>query len=77
VTSWLHGAAAEHGLLLVLDDLHWSTRPTLQLLHARPAPARRRARCAGVVVGTYRDTDVDRTHPLVGRWRTCGACPGR
>jgi DNA-binding SARP family transcriptional activator len=50
------------GTLLVLDDLHWATRPTLALL-------RHLLRSDDVgdllIVGTYRDTDVARSHPLV------------
>ena len=65
VTSWLAAASRENGLLLVLDDLHWASRPTLQLLlHVlRRLPEHDGARV--LVVATYRDTDVDRAHPLV------------
>lgn len=49
--------------VLVLDDLHWATRPTLLLLRhlllrAAPAPL--------LVLATYRDTDLSRSHPLAG-----------
>ncbi|HET7652026.1 MAG TPA: AAA family ATPase [Acidimicrobiales bacterium] len=62
--SWLVDAGRASGLVLVVDDLHWAARPTLQLLlHAlRAASAERDARV--LVVGTYRDTDIDRSHPL-------------
>jgi tetratricopeptide (TPR) repeat protein len=55
-------AASEHApVVLVLDDLHWATKPTLLLL-------RRLLRAdesgALLVVATYRDTDVERSHPL-------------
>src|SRR5207302_8864941 len=30
-TSWLIDAAGDNGLMLVLDDLHWATKPTLLL----------------------------------------------
>jgi tetratricopeptide (TPR) repeat protein len=57
------GAAAGSGtpLLLVLDDLHWGAKPTLLMLRhlirtASTAPI--------LVVGTYRDTELDRRHPL-------------
>ncbi len=48
-------------LLLVLDDLHWADPATLGLLRwilssERGGPM--------LVVGIYRDTDVDRRHPL-------------
>ena len=53
--------SAETPLLVVLDDLHWADKPTLLLLtHV----ARELARTRILVVGTYRDTDLDRTHPL-------------
>ena len=63
VASWLADAAEPAGLVLVLDDLHWATRPTLvllqHLLHAAP-------QAKLLVLGTYRDTDLDRQHPLSG-----------
>jgi class 3 adenylate cyclase len=54
-------AAAEHPVLLVLDDLHWATAPTLSLLRH---VLRRATRSRLMIVGTYRDTDLDRAHPL-------------
>jgi class 3 adenylate cyclase len=48
-------------VVLLLDDLHWAARPTLALLtHA----VRRLESARLLVIGTYRDTDLDRTHPL-------------
>ncbi len=61
VTQLLVAAAAEVPVLLVLDDLHWAGKTTLTLLRhvLRDAgPARL------MVVGTYRDTELSRTHPL-------------
>jgi len=54
-------ASTSAPVVLVLDDLHWAAKPTLLLLrhllrfgeHARVQ-----------VVGTYRSTDLDRSHPL-------------
>jgi class 3 adenylate cyclase len=48
-------AATEAPLLVVLDDLHWADRASLQLLRrfANAGPA-----AAVTVVGTYRDTDL-------------------
>ncbi len=53
---------ARHGpVVLVLEDLHWATQPTLLLLRyllqpAQPVPL--------LIIGTYRDTELDRMHPL-------------
>lgn len=61
VVSFL-GRVAETGpLLLILDDLHWADGPTLTLLRH---VLRRGGAIDGVVLGTYRDTDLSRTHPL-------------
>ena len=61
IASWLSTTAADRGLVVVLDDLHWATRPTLVLLqHVLHATTRARL----LLVGTYRDTDLSRTHPL-------------
>ena len=54
--------AAESGpLLLVLDDLHWADRPTLRLLGHLTA---RGSAPPTMVLGTYRDTELDESHPL-------------
>jgi len=63
VSSWLTAAAEPTGLVLVLDDLHWATRPTLVLLqHLLHTTGEARM----LVAGTYRDTDLGRAHPLAG-----------
>jgi class 3 adenylate cyclase/tetratricopeptide (TPR) repeat protein len=61
VTSLLSRAAADSPVLLVLDDLHWADKPSLLLLRhiARSTTIQRL-----LVLGTYRDTDLDRRHPL-------------
>ncbi|MDF3336632.1 BTAD domain-containing putative transcriptional regulator [Mycolicibacterium septicum] len=61
VVALLGVASGEAPIVLVLDDLHWAAKPTLLLLrhllrfgeHARVQ-----------IVGTYRSTDLDRSHPL-------------
>ena len=60
VESWLSIGGVERPRLLVIDDLHWADKPTLLLLkHLITNPV------AGLMVlCTYRDTDVDRSHPL-------------
>ncbi len=61
VVALLEIASKGAPVLLILDDLHWAAKPTLLLLrhllrfgdHAHVQ-----------VVGTYRSTDLDRSHPL-------------
>lgn len=60
-TSWLAASSSEQPTLLVLDDVHWAGRPSLLLLrHLLRSLTEMRV----LVVGTYRDTDLDRSHPL-------------
>ena len=67
VTSWLVTAARGDGLVLVLDDLHWATKPTLLLLlHLLRAAVAEPEAPRLLVLATYRDTDIDRAHPLSG-----------
>ncbi len=61
VTSFLASIAATAPVLLVLDDLHWAAKPTLLLVRHL---ARSDAVASLLVVGTYRDTDLGRAHPL-------------
>jgi DNA-binding CsgD family transcriptional regulator/tetratricopeptide (TPR) repeat protein len=60
-TDFLRSAAAQRPLLLVLDDLHDADRGTLDLLLYL---ARNLHGARILVVGTYRDVEVDRAHPL-------------
>jgi class 3 adenylate cyclase len=57
----LEAGGEQKPVLLILDDLHWADSPTLSLL--------RHVVRAGItvpvmVVGTYRDSDLSRDHPL-------------
>ena len=61
VTSFLINASKSNPLLLILDDLHWADKPTLLLLEHL---ARRLSGARIMVVGTYRDVELDRRHPL-------------
>jgi class 3 adenylate cyclase/tetratricopeptide (TPR) repeat protein len=74
--SWLVDAArSAGGLVLVLDDVHWATRPTLHLmLHVVRAAAGEHAPV--LVIATYRDTDIDRTHPLASLLADLRRLPG-
>ena len=47
--------------MVVLDDLHWADSATLALLTHL---TRELGRARMLVLGTYRDTDLDRRHPL-------------
>ena len=61
VAGLLEGAGEDEPPLLILDDLHWADAPTLSLLrHVVSAGAAMRS----LVVGTYRDSDLAREHPL-------------
>lgn len=61
VAGMLAVASRARPMLLLFDDLHWADRPTLLLLRhvmrsARMAPF--------AIVATYRESELDRTHPL-------------
>ena len=47
--------------ILVLEDLHWTDEATLDALRLI---ARRIDRFSALIVATYRDDELDRTHPL-------------
>ena len=60
-TELLRNLSAREPVLLVLDDLHWARKPTLVLLrHLLKSSVPMNL----LIVATYRDTDLDRTHPL-------------
>ena len=61
VGSLLVEAAQRRPLVLVLDDLHWADTPTLMLFKYL---ARYPGHAGMLVLGTYRDTEVDAGHPL-------------
>jgi eukaryotic-like serine/threonine-protein kinase len=61
VTTFLTNASCLQPLLLVLEDLHDADKGTLDMLvHV----SRNFSGARLLVVGTYRDIEVDRTHPL-------------
>jgi DNA-binding CsgD family transcriptional regulator/tetratricopeptide (TPR) repeat protein len=60
-SSFLLNASTNQPLMLILDDAHWADAPTLQLLQfLAPQISNNRL----IVVGTYRDTELSRRHPL-------------
>ncbi len=61
VAQVLANIARQRGLLLFVDDLHWADRGTLWLLgHLLRQLRDERA----LIVGCYRETELDRTHAL-------------
>ncbi len=61
VASALDHATFAGPVLLVLDDLHWADRPTLQLLQH---VLRTLGASSILVLGTYRESELTRTRPL-------------
>ena len=61
VASLLVQLAEPRPLLLILEDLHWAGESTLELLEFI---TRRAAGAALLILGTYRDEEVRRRHPL-------------
>ena len=59
--SFLRAASEGSPLTIVLDDIHWADKPTLLLLQHL---AREVHNARILLVGTYRDTELARTHPL-------------
>jgi tetratricopeptide (TPR) repeat protein len=63
VSGFLSNASAVQPLVIVLEDLHDADRGTLDLLVHM---ARNLQGTRLLLVGTYRDVEVDRAHPLSG-----------
>lgn len=61
VCQWAARLPADGPVVLVMDDLHWADDTTVRLLRAVARTARHQRL---VLVGTYRETDLDRTHPF-------------
>jgi DNA-binding CsgD family transcriptional regulator len=61
LATFFANAARDKPLVLVLDDLHWADRPSMLLLEFI-AQGIERARV--LLVGTFRDVEVSRQHPL-------------
>ncbi len=61
VVAVLGLASSSVPVVLILDDLHWAAKPTLLLLrHLLRFGEQDRVQ----IIGTYRSTDLDRSHPL-------------
>jgi tetratricopeptide (TPR) repeat protein len=61
ISTFLKNAARVKPIVLILDDLHWSDKPSLLLLEFL---ARELASSRILLVGTYRDMELNRRHPL-------------
>ena len=61
ITTFLKSASGSRPLVLMLDDLHWADKPSLLLLEF---VARELAGARLLLVGTYRDMELSRQHPL-------------
>jgi class 3 adenylate cyclase/tetratricopeptide (TPR) repeat protein len=73
VASWLTALSVEHPVVVVLDDLHWATKPTLLMLRhvvRTTGPARL------LLVLTYRETDINAEHPLAATLAALHREPG-
>lgn len=63
VGAWLAAVAEGGPVVWVVDDLQWAAAPVLLVLrHLLPVLADSPV----LVIGTYRDSDLDRSHPLAG-----------
>ncbi|MCH8186543.1 MAG: AAA family ATPase [Chloroflexi bacterium] len=61
VTSFLKSASQTRPQVIILDNLHWADKPSLVLLEFL---AQELADSRLLVIGTYRDVDLSRQHPL-------------
>ncbi len=61
ISGFLSSAAASRPLAIVLDDLHWADEPSLLLLQFL---ARGLGDARLLLIGTYRDVELGRHHPL-------------
>ena len=61
IASFLKSASQTQPLVIVLDDLHWSDRPSLQFLEFM---ARELGQSRVLLLCTYRDMELNRRHPL-------------
>jgi tetratricopeptide (TPR) repeat protein/KaiC/GvpD/RAD55 family RecA-like ATPase len=62
VSQFITNISKEGSLLVILDDLQWTDESSLLLLHYL---ARGAFKESLLLLGAYRDTDVDERHPLI------------
>ena len=61
IATFLKSAGQEQPQVLMLDDLHWADKPSLLLLEFL---ARELSGARLLIIGTYRDMELSRQHPL-------------
>jgi DNA-binding CsgD family transcriptional regulator len=61
IAGFWRRATADTAHLLILDNLHWADAPSLRLLEFLAPEV---AGCRLLVLGTYRDIELSRQHPL-------------
>ena len=61
VAGLIEAVSETMALVVALDDLHWADQSSLELLHHLAHQLRR---ASVLLIGTYRDTEVGRRHPL-------------
>ncbi len=61
VAGWLAAASPDRPVVLLLDDLHWATKPTMLMLKHI---VRFTGPMALLLITTYHDSDLTRSHPL-------------
>jgi class 3 adenylate cyclase len=61
MSSWLAGLAHQSPVVLVVDDVHWASRPTVLMLRHI---LRTLVNEPLLVIATFRDTDIGDDHPL-------------
>ena len=61
IATFLRTASRTQPIMLILDDLHWSDQPSLMLLQF---VTRELSGSRLLLVGTYRDVELSRRHPL-------------
>jgi len=61
ISTFLKNLSRTEPLVLMLEDLHWADKPSLMLLEF---VARELANSKILIVGNYRDVELNRRHPL-------------
>ena len=75
--SWLVELSRQQPVVLVLDDLHWASRPVLLLLrHVLRAAVAEGDGVRLLVLGTYRDTELGHSHALAAPMADLRRLPG-